>query len=62
MSQFLSQSLDVDAILVPSRSVEHSEGMARLFWLLDRVACPARFLDEGVDDSIEVLVYRSGCG
>jgi hypothetical protein len=60
--ELLPQRLDVDALLVPSRGVKHPEGVARLSGLLDRVACPIGLVDKGMDDSIQVLVHRSGYG
>jgi hypothetical protein len=62
VSEFLPQRLDVDTLLVPSRGIKHPEGVTRLPGLPDHVAGAVRFLDEGVDDSIEVLVDRSGYG
>jgi len=62
VAKLLPQRLDVDALLMPSRGVKHPEGVARLSWLLDLVACPIRLADEGMDDSIQVLVHGSGYG
>ncbi len=59
MSEFLTQGLDVNAILVPPCGV-HPEGMARLFRFLDRVAYLVCFFDDAADDPIQVLVHCSG--
>lgn len=62
MSEFLPQGLDIDAVLVPPCNINHTESMARLSRLFDRAPHSICFVDDSVDDPIQVLIHRSGCG
>ncbi len=59
MPKFLPQGFDVNSILMPPRGVQYPEGMAGFLRLLNPITRRNSFVDETIDDTVQVLVRRS---